>query len=137
MRSARSPSARYRKLVGAFGATPARSPSARYGGIVALLLIASAASGCFLNEIDKSVNANKSKAQAVAGTAKQADDAAPKQVASAKDAKAAAPAGPSWWQTATTLGSEESNLDAVACKLGGRTEFMTRDDCLSRGGSAE
>jgi hypothetical protein len=109
----------------------------RVRNVLVAMLVALAASGCFLDEIDKSVNANKSKAQAVAGDAKQADGAAPKQVASAKGAKAATPAAPSWWETATTLGSEESNLDAVACKLGGRTEFMTRDDCLSRGGSAE
>ena len=90
-------------------------------------------SGCFLDEIDKSVNANKGKAEALAPKAPGAVDA-PQQVAVAKPGAPAAPQGPSWWETAKSLGSEESGADIVGCGINGRTEFMTREDCAARGG---
>jgi hypothetical protein len=53
------------------------------------------------------------------------------------DGAPAVPSGPSWWQTARTLGSEQKNEDIIACQVGGRTEFMMRDNCLARGGTPE
>jgi hypothetical protein len=111
--------------------------SARF---LALALVAGLASGCFLNEIDKSVESAKSaserKAEATAKgeapAAKPAKGGGPKQTASAD-----APKGQSWWATATTLGSEESTADIVACQLSGKVDFMTRDDCLARGGATK
>ena len=104
--------------------------------VLAAAWLACAASGCFLDEIDKSVNADKVKAQAVAPGAPAAG-ANPKQVAAATPGKPAAPKGPSWWQTAHSLGSEESKSDIVPCKRASGVEFMDRDDCLARGGATQ
>jgi hypothetical protein len=107
--------------------------------LVATALVACAMSGCFINEIDKSVENAKSPGQKAAeaaakGPAASGDAAAPKQTASA-DKKPAAPQGAAWWQSAKSLGSEESTTDIVACKTkSGKTDFMARDDCLARGG---
>jgi hypothetical protein len=106
-------------------------------GSLVLALVAVSLSGCFLDEIDKSVNANKSKAAATAADPKAAGEGKTK-VASAQPAKAGAPAGPaapSWWESAKTLGSEESAADIVGCGINARVEFMTREDCQARGGS--
>ena len=42
-----------------------------------------------------------------------------------------------WWKRATSL--EASGLDAsiVSCRLSGGTQFMSRDNCLSRGGDPQ
>lgn len=105
--------------------------------IAAVLLVAVAASGCFLDEIDKSVAANTNKAVTAAGGKPEAGEApkpAPKPGAPAPTAGAKLQ---SWWETATTLGSEESSADIVGCSLGGRLEYMERQDCLARGGSTQ
>lgn len=115
-----------------------RSPSARYGGMLGVLLVAIAAPGCFLDEIDKSVEANQFKAaHAATGATKPGE--APKTAATAAKPAAGAAGAPSksWWETATTLGSEESSTDIVGCVLGGRVEYMERDDCLARGGATQ
>lgn len=39
-----------------------------------------------------------------------------------------------WWGRATSLSSERVDERVVQCALGGRSQFMSRDDCLSRGG---
>jgi hypothetical protein len=104
-----------------------------------LLLAALAAvslSGCFLNEIDKSVESSPMGAEMKADAAKkEADEKAAKKDGAA--AKAAPPQGASWWAKASSLSSEESTAKIVGCKLGGKTDFMTRDDCLARGGQAQ
>lgn len=115
---------------------PARSPLVRYGGVVGVLLVAIAASGCFLDEIDKSVAANTSKAAAAAG-APPASEASKPAATAAKPAAGAGAQVKTWWETAKTLGSEESAADIVGCTLGGRLEYMERDDCLARGGSTQ
>ena len=88
-----------------------------------------AGTGCFLDEIDKSMALypgqaaekakEKEKAEAAAATAAQ---------------KGAQPSGPSWWETARTIGPELEDETITTCALGGRTEFMRRDNCLARGG---
>ena len=108
---------------------------------LASVLVACLASGCFINEIDKSVEAAKPPGQKAAEAAAKGApppgqaEAGAKQVAKA-DQKPAAPQGAAWWQSAKSLGSEESTADMVACKTkGGKIEFMLRDDCLARGGA--
>lgn len=103
---------------------------------VAIALVATLSAGCFVgDEIDKAAalsqgNPGPAKKPPAAGAAEEK----PKQVASAK---AAAPAGKSWWETARSLTSEDSESDIVGCAVSGRTEFMTRDDCLARGGAPQ
>jgi hypothetical protein len=104
--------------------------------LLATALVACAASGCFINEIDKAVEANQfmgpKGAEAPAGAPAGAEPKTePKKVAAAKPE---GPKGASWWKTASSLTSEDSQADIVACKLKKGVDFMTRDDCLARGG---
>lgn len=39
-----------------------------------------------------------------------------------------------WWDRATSLSSESVDTSITQCALGGSTQFMSRDDCLARGG---
>jgi hypothetical protein len=115
--------------------------------VTRLLLAAAAtlvASGCFVGEeIDNASNMlgkDKSRQKPpAAGEAKPgAKPEAGTAVASAKQAGASVVAtGKEWWAKATTLGSEEMSGDIAGCNIGGRTEFMLRDDCLARGGVPE
>lgn len=110
--------------------------------LVALLL--GAATGCFVgDEIDKASALTKGpaaggeKAAAAPGAEKggAAKSAAAKPGADAPNAaKPAAASAKGWWQTARTLGSDESDAGITRCELSGRSEFMLRDDCLARGG---
>jgi hypothetical protein len=96
---------------------------------LAVLLAVAALPGCFLDEIDKSMAAYEGKAP----PAKPAPP--PPGAAPAGGAQAPAkPAGPSWWETARTLGSEPMDETIASCEIGGRVEFQRRDDCLARGG---
>lgn len=118
--------------------------------IVAVALIA--ASGCFVGEeidnasgmLGKDKSHQPPPAKAGAATADASKPGAKpgaqggSAVAAAGDAgKGVVATGKEWWAKATTLGSEESNADISGCKLGGRIEFMLRDDCLARGGTLE
>jgi hypothetical protein len=111
--------------------------------LVAGLLLA--APGCFVfDEIDKAGALDNSF---VSGGAKPAAAPGGANAAAGKSAAAkpgaganaaATPAAPTekgWWQTARTLGSEDSDAGITRCELSGRTEFMLRDDCLARGGA--
>jgi hypothetical protein len=103
-----------------------------------------AAPGCFVfDEIDKAgaidnsfVSGGAKPAAAPGGAnAGAAKPAAAKPGAGANAAaQPAAPSEKGWWQTARTLGSEESEAGITRCNLAGRSEFMLRDDCLARGG---
>ncbi len=84
-------------------------------------------SGCFLGEIDKSME------QYPGGAAAKAKET-PKPQAPAAGPDGAKPSGPSWWSTARTIGPELQDETITTCALAGRTEFMRRDDCLARGG---
>jgi len=104
-----------------------------------------AAPGCFVgDELDKAgaldnsfVSAGAKPAAAPGGAnAGAAKSAATAPGAGATPAaKPAAPNAKGWWQTARTLGSEQSEEGITRCELAGRTEFMLRDDCLARGGA--
>jgi hypothetical protein len=39
-----------------------------------------------------------------------------------------------WWGRATSLSSERVDESVVQCAVGGRSQFMSRADCLARGG---
>lgn len=92
-----------------------------------------AGTGCFLDEIDKSMELYPGNA--AAAKAKEQEKQKAKQAAAAPAPNAGASAGgPSWWEKARTIGPELSDATITTCSLGGRTEFMRRDDCLSRGG---
>jgi hypothetical protein len=107
-------------------------------------LLAIAVTGCFVfDEID---NAGKFEpppgSKAVAKSAGAAEPGAEKSKAGATPAgaaaKPAAPSGDAWWRTASSVTSEESSDSSItSCALGGRTEFMQREDCLARGGKPE
>lgn len=107
--------------------------------------LAAAASGCFVGEeIDNASNMlgkDKSHQQpAKAGDAKPDAKKGDKGTAVASAGSAAqgvVATGKEWWAKATTLGSEESNPEIAGCTLGGRLEFMLRDDCLARGGTPQ
>lgn len=121
--------------------------------VTRLLLAAvalAAASGCFVNEeIDNASNMlGKDKSHQQPAKTGDARPDAPKPggkpgdkgtaVASAGSAAQGVVAtGKEWWAKATTLGSEESNPEIAGCTLGGRLEFMLRDDCLARGGTPQ
>jgi hypothetical protein len=96
---------------------------------LAVLLVAAALPGCFVNEIDKSMENYTGKSARPAPPA-----AAPAAPAPAGANAQAQPAGPSWWETAKTLGSEPMDESIAGCQLAGRLEYMLRDDCLARGG---
>ncbi|MEB2346267.1 MAG: hypothetical protein OZ948_16195 [Deltaproteobacteria bacterium] len=98
---------------------------------VALLLGLAVLPGCFLDEIDKSME----RYQGSRKTAEASKPAGSKPAAAG--APAAKPAGPSWWETARTLGSDPKNEAIAGCQLAGRVEFMLRDDCLARGGQPQ
>ena len=106
--------------------------------LVASLLLG-VASGCFVNdEMNKSSALIKGPGAAAPGAAApgSANAAVAKPSAGATAAaKPASPAGKSWWETARSLTSEESDESIARCELAGRTEFMLRDDCLARGGA--
>jgi hypothetical protein len=103
--------------------------------LLAAALAGAASPGCFVgDELNKSAELAAGKARAVGDEGKPAEA---KQVAKAGGDPPERPTGDAWWKTAVTLGSEESDAGIVGCKLGGRVEFMQRDDCLTRGGAPE
>jgi hypothetical protein len=110
--------------------------------LVALLL--GAATGCFVvDEIDKASAldngpGDRGRKDATAPGAAKSASAKPAPTkpgaGATAAAKPAAPGGKSWWETARSLSSEESDEGISRCELAGRAEFMLRDDCLARGG---
>jgi len=40
-----------------------------------------------------------------------------------------------WWANAKTLSSDEMKTDIVNCRVGGATQFMSRQNCFARGGT--
>jgi hypothetical protein len=88
-----------------------------------LLALAAVSTGCFLDEIDKAGEWQKSK--------QEKSEPVP-----ASQPKAGEPK-PNWWATAKSLGSEESKIEIVKCNVGNSTQFTGREDCLARGGKVE
>jgi hypothetical protein len=118
----------------------------------ALLLLVLLAIGCFaMDEIDKgmeSYDKNRGATQDTVNSGRAARGEppvpTPGQPPAAGEAPAASaadspvgPTGAAWWAKARTLGSEPGNEEIAGCQLGGRLEFMLRDDCLARGGTPQ
>lgn len=112
--------------------------------------LAIATTGCFaLDEMDKSAKLDNSYSApgakvvaktagasdaAAAGASKSKPGAAPAANAAAKPAS---PTGDAWWRTASSVTSEDGDSSITSCALGGRSEFMQREDCLARGGTPQ
>jgi hypothetical protein len=102
--------------------------------LIASLLLG-AATGCFVGEeIDKAAALNNGSGAVAPAAAKPGSEKAAAAKPGAGATAAANPAGKSWWETARSLTSEESDEAITRCELAGRSEFMLRDDCLARGG---
>ena len=99
------------------------------GLVVAGAFVLLAGTGCFLDEIDKSM-------ELYPGHQKTAKPE-PKPDAQAKGKEGAPKSAASWWATARSIGPELNDETITSCALGGRTEFMRRDNCLARGGTPE
>ena len=82
-----------------------------------------------LDEMDKaSAKMPNSPAKAAkAEPEKAAPDAPNPLVAQSKE----------WWSTATSFSTKNVDASIVRCRLRGRVNFMSKDDCLGRGGSPE
>ncbi len=99
--------------------------------VLAVAFALVAGTGCFLDEIDKSMALYPGQA---AKQAKEKEEAKVKADAAAAEKAGANSSGPSWWETARTIGPELQDETITTCALDGRTEFMRRDNCLARGG---
>lgn len=87
-----------------------------------------------LDEIDKASAKMPAKSAKATATAK----------AKAESEKAAADApnplveqSKEWWSNATSFSSKNVNASIVRCRLPGGVNFMSKDDCLGRGGAPE
>jgi hypothetical protein len=94
------------------------------------ILIAALGSGCFaFDEIDASVKkAEKHRPGAQEEVESRADVSrfsAPSATRGGSDP---------WWGKARSLSSRDLDSGIVPCGLPGGTQFMRKDDCLSRGG---
>jgi len=105
---------------------------------IAAALIASLCLGCFItDELDKSMDLMEHPRF---GDAPAKEEPAPAARTSKRslpkvDPSAAAAKAKSWWQEkARTLGSEEIDESLVRCELRGKSQFMRREECRSRGG---
>ena len=93
-----------------------------------LLLFVSTSLGC---PIMDELNAANEKMAAFSETQETEEEGAvngedPATVAKKKIEK--------WWGQAKSLSSQELSPAIVSCRLNTGTQFMTRDECLSRGG---
>jgi hypothetical protein len=122
--------------------------------LLTAVVLAGCVSGCFVfEEIDKAMaldngpgvaqtgekpgpkkrTADGGSERASAAASKPASGDAAKKGAVASVAETAK----NWWATATTLSSEESTEEIVACNVYGKIEFREKEDCISRGGSLQ
>jgi hypothetical protein len=113
----------------------------RWSALLLVLLVAVFTSGCFVNDllddaneqvseqVDKQGSGLRGSARKGKGRPGAKPAAEALQTASGEEEK-----GPGWWETAKTVSSQERPDEIVECSLSGRTQFMKRDDCLSRGG---
>ena len=100
--------------------------------ILCLVAVLGLAPGCYVfDELDKGrdlmdggkAKAAEEKARADARAQREEDRQAARQQESAE-----------WWSRARSLdGAPDPEL--VSCRIGGKTQFMRRTDCQSRGGS--
>jgi hypothetical protein len=110
--------------------------------LFATALVLVFALGCpILDELDKgNKEMDKFSPGARALNEKKAKEAAEKQqkAGSSKVAGATAQArdaASKWWSNARSLAPDETSSDVVRCVLDGADQYMSRNDCLMRGGS--
>lgn len=98
-----------------------------------LLLLTTANVGCFvLDELDagKKEMSRYSKTKPKEDPAKVEQKGAPGQV----DIQAYQEQQKKWWAEARSLDPKDIDDSIVRCKLGGKSQFMGRNECLARGG---
>lgn len=101
--------------------------------ILALALAAPLALGCSIaDELDAAHKEMERYDNSEAKKAKEKKEAAAAQ----KKKKKAKPDLLSGWRDKTSLGNEYEDDAIVTCQLDGRSQFMSRNDCLSQGGQA-
>ena len=103
--------------------------------LISLLLGLSTSIGCMvLDELDsaaaKTPATHKSKDAATAGSDVPQDAGPTGENPLLAESKR-------WWKRATSLGPMDSKAGIVSCRLRNATPFMSRNDCLSRGGSPQ
>jgi hypothetical protein len=114
--------------------------------LLATVLVLAFGLGCgVLEELDKgSADMDKFSPGARALSEKKAKEAAEKQAAKQAKSGASKLAGASaqardaaskWWSNARSLAPDETDSDVVRCVIDGADQYMSRPDCLMRGGS--
>jgi len=100
-----------------------------------LVLLAAPTLGCYvLDELDAS------KKEVDRYSKHKQKEEAPKAEQKAEAGKVDLPAYQDqlkqWWGKSHSLDPQDIDSSIVRCLLGGKTQFMGRDDCLARGGKA-
>lgn len=100
---------------------------------IVLALCLATASGCMvMDEVDAAaakMPVKQKEAQATA-TPSSASSAATRSQEVLENTKR-------WWQEATSLAPGDMDAGIARCRIDGGVQFMSRDDCLSRGGRPE
>lgn len=108
----------------------------RWTRIVALCLVACLGLGCFVfNELDSGQKELDRYGSAQSPHHAQPAPAAPTAVGPDAKAESSSPTA-AWWKKAHTLTSEKVDPSIAPCRIHGRVQFMRKNDCAVRGGSA-
>ena len=100
--------------------------------LASLVLLVGLGSGCFVFE---EMDAARKLQTAPGKKAKAEPEAKPNGTATGKKQSAKAQLE-QWWESARSINTGEVDESMVSCTLRGATQFMRRDECLARGGSA-
>ena len=107
------------------------------GRLLAILLMTQLCVGCFVfEELDTSADMldNPTFAKPEKKAAKPTPSPSPSAKPSSGESVKQQLAG--WWNEARSINSGEVDENMVACELGGKTQYMGKTDCLTRGGNA-
>ena len=99
---------------------------------ISLLLVVSTSNGCMvIDELDKAAammpEKEQSQDEGKDGAVASATSGGAKENALLRQSK-------QWWDRATSLSPTGLESSIVSCRLRGETQFMSKDNCLSRGG---
>jgi hypothetical protein len=100
---------------------------------ISLLLSLFLSTGCMiLDELD----AANAKMKSMSKTQEKAEDKSSESVASKalKTKNELLQQSKQWWNEATSLSPTAVDSSIVSCRIQGSTQFMSKDDCLVRGG---
>jgi len=100
---------------------------------ISLLLGLFASTGCMvLDEVD----AANAKMKSLSKKQDKADDGSAESMASkaVKTKNELLQQSKEWWNEATSLSPTAVDSSIVSCRVQGETQFMSKDDCLVRGG---